>query len=26
MVQCYSTGDSTVSSHEGTLVPPGDYD
>jgi len=26
MVQCYSTGDSNVSSHEGTLAPPGEYD
>jgi len=23
---CYSTGDSNVSSHEGTLAPPGEYD
>jgi len=26
MVQCYSTGDSNVSSHEDTLAPPGTYD
>jgi len=26
MVQCYLTGDSNVSSHEGTLAPPGEYD
>jgi len=26
MVQCYSTGDGNVSSHEGTLAPPGEYD
>jgi len=26
MVQCYSTGDGNVSSHEGTLAPPGKYD
>jgi len=26
MVQCYSTGDSNVSFHQGTLVPPGEYD
>jgi len=25
MVQCYSTGYSNASSHEGTLVPPGEY-
>jgi len=25
MVQCYSTGDGNVSSHEGTLAPPGEY-
>jgi len=25
MVQCYSTGASNVSSHEGTLAPPGEY-
>jgi len=26
MVQCYLTGASNVSSHEGTLAPPGEYD
>jgi len=26
MVQCYSTGAGNVSSHYGTLVPPGEYD
>ena len=26
MVQCYSAGDSNVSSSEGTLAPPGEYD
>jgi len=26
MVQCYSTGDGNVSSHESTLAPPGEYD
>jgi len=26
MVPCYLTGDSNVSSHEGTLAPPGEYD
>ena len=26
VVQCYLTGDSNVSSHEGTLAPPGEYD
>jgi len=26
MVQCYSTSDGNVSSHEGTLAPPGEYD
>jgi len=26
MVQCYSTGDGNVSSHEGTLAPPGECD
>jgi len=26
MVQCYSTGDSNVSSHEDTFAPPGEYD
>ena len=25
-VQCYSTGDGNVFSHEGTLAPPGEYD
>jgi len=26
MVQCYLTGDGNMSSHEGTLAPPGEYD
>jgi len=26
IVQCYSTGDGNMSSHEGTLAPPGEYD
>jgi len=26
MVQCYSTGDGNMSSHEGTLAPPDEYD